>query len=309
MKSLNRAIMVSLAVILSGYFIWYTATVFQGQDFGIIANIHVMMAIIIAALLYALVIPISGFAWSQLLKAFDDNWSYWLLTSILATTQLAKYIPGNIAQHIGRASLSIKYGMTLELYLSSILIETALAAVASIIVGASFLLVEPIVFDKVVSHYQESIVAILFVLLAGGLFYNKVVTIIYSELAKRDISLSGIEKKGLGLVLFLYCTNYLIIGLGLWLVAYAMGISSDLNYPLITAAFSLAWFLGFLAPGAPAGFGVREAVLIFILSGSSPETKVLAFILATRLVTLIGDAISFMIGSLSLVRRKSKDVS
>src|SRR3546814_13250074 len=57
------------------------------------------------------------------------------LTRLISLTQLAKYIPGNIAQHASRAALSLKRGMPIRPYMSSVIQETLLACAARIIVG------------------------------------------------------------------------------------------------------------------------------------------------------------------------------
>lgn len=107
---------------------------------------------------------------------------------------------------------------------------------------------------------------------------------------------------------FSYCINYLIIGGGIWLLAYfAVGVPNP-NYASLTASFSLAWFLGFATPGSPAGLGIREGVMTMMLSGTMPDGKLLGLILAARVVTLAGDGLSFILGFM-LFRRYGTGVS
>ena len=55
-----------------------------------------------------------------------------------------------------------------------------------------------------------------------------------------------------------------------------------------------AWTLGFLTPGAPAGLGVREAVLVALLTPSAGEPAALTAALAFRAATLGGDLLFYL---------------
>jgi uncharacterized membrane protein YbhN (UPF0104 family) len=103
-----------------------------------------------------------------------------------------------------------------------------------------------------------------------------------------------------------YATNYLLIGIGLWIIARASGMSPALDFPLITAAFALSWLIGFLAPGAPAGLGVREGIMVVLLSGAADNAQVLIFVLLARVVTMLGDICNFLIGSAWLAIDESR---
>ena len=90
----------------------------------------------VAGLLYATIIPITGWAWARLLAAQGQVHRPNALALLMARTQLAKYVPGNVAQHAMRMALALRAGIRLPHYLSTVLQETLLAVLASIIVGA-----------------------------------------------------------------------------------------------------------------------------------------------------------------------------
>src|SRR5687768_12327760 len=60
--------------------------------------------------------------------------------------------------------------------------------------------------------------------------------------------------------------------------------------------FALAWALGYVTPGAPAGLGLREAVLAIGLSPVLGEAQAFALALAYRLVTVAADAVLALAG-------------
>lgn len=59
---------------------------------------------------------------------------------------------------------------------------------------------------------------------------------------------------------------------------------------------ALAWVLGYVTPGAPAGIGLREAVLVLGLAPVLGEPGALALALAYRLLTLVADAVLALAG-------------
>ena len=66
------------------------------------------------------------------------------------------------------------------------------------------------------------------------------------------------------------------------------------NGPVGMAA--LAWMAGFVTPGAPAGLGVREAVLLALLERLLTPQQALLVVVLWRVVTTLGDVVFFGIG-------------
>jgi glycosyltransferase 2 family protein len=70
-------------------------------------------------------------------------------------------------------------------------------------------------------------------------------------------------------------------------------------------AFASSWILGFVAPGAPAGLGVREAILSAWLTGVLPPTQAVLLIVTLRIATTVGDLANFAWGSITLLRQEA----
>src|SRR5215471_15781024 len=104
MKLLMRVLGWFAALAVTGYFIWFLMKTFRTQDLSALTSGPVLGAIILAAFLYSLIIPISAFAWSLLLFGQGESWPPARLAAIMAVAQMAKYVPGNIAQIAGRTS-------------------------------------------------------------------------------------------------------------------------------------------------------------------------------------------------------------
>jgi hypothetical protein len=95
-------------------------------------------------------------------------------------------------------------------------------------------------------------------------------------------------------VLFLLC--FVIMGLILKLQAqWFFGVTKG-NVIELTCLFSVAWLAGYLLPGAPAGLGVREAMMVLLLSPVLGAGTAVGLSITLRVTTTVGDAVAFMLG-------------
>jgi len=105
------------------------------------------------------------------------------------------------------------------------------------------------------------------------------------------------------------CALYVVfyIANGALLVGLAASLSGG-DTPsalLLAGVVSLAWFAGFIVPGAPAGLGVRELILTIGLEQVGFRAEALAIALTYRIVTLLGDLL-LALAAYALARRATK---
>ncbi|MCL2524510.1 MAG: flippase-like domain-containing protein [Betaproteobacteria bacterium] len=298
MKRLWRLCGLLLAIGLIAYFLWFS---WQSLDLHTLAitlkNPGTLLALLLATLCYMTIYPITGMAWRQLLLRQGQSWRSGELTLLICITQLAKYIPGNIAQHASRAALALKHGMPIQPYASSVIQETLLASAASVIVGAALL-----VPGASASNLAEYRWALLLLLIGSGIgILLLCVDLPISKLRANDSLIRRLIRMIGGLpgpaatlkTLAAYACNYLMIGLGIWLLAMALDMADGINYALATSAFALSWVLGFLAPGAPAGLGAREGIMALILQGHGSNDQIVQLVLLARVASMSGDLLAF----------------
>jgi len=97
-------------------------------------------------------------------------------------------------------------------------------------------------------------------------------------------------------VMLLYVCAYLAIGASATTLAGGLYPATRPDFALLTAAFAIAWVVGFVTPGAPAGIGVREALLMLMLGPGMGTANASLFILALRIATTLGDILCFVAG-------------
>lgn len=304
-----RIILYAAALLLAAYFVWFAIRALDAnaiaQAFSSPAQVVV---IVVASLLYAGIIPVTGWAWSRLLAGQSEQRNGADLAVILGLTQLAKYVPGNVAQHATRAALALRSGLRAKVYFSTLAQETLLAVAASLMVGFALLAWSGHRMEQLPPS-TEGWLSLVAVALGAAVILLASVRLKPEELHRRRgwawkaLALAG----GLPgpsitlLALAAYIFNYLIIGIGLWLLSVYSG--AGLSFSLVTAAFALSWALGFLAPGAPAGLGAREGIMLLLLQGAAPPERLAVFVLLARLVTVLGDLICFAVASILSTRR------
>lgn len=303
-------------IVIAGYFVWFSFDSIEWSSLSQIHTLPVMGTILIAALLYAAIIPVSGLAWSLLLRTHQMTCSPVILASIMGATQGAKYIPGNFAQHVGRAALSYKQGIGLKAFTSSVIQETLLAVGASIFLGTILLYSIPGGIERLSQTYQNALL-ISCLVFSGFLVFLSMGRLKLPQLLYRNAQIASalqlIDRQPGFYISFsafsLYCVNYLMIGFGIWLISRSLGIYHDNGYALYTASFSLAWVLGFLTPGAPAGLGIREGVMTLIMANTTSPELLLALILSVRAATILGDILCSAAGMAGLhLFRQTKEI-
>src|SRR5690606_31191651 len=77
------------------------------------------------------------------LRNLDSPMRFGLANAILATTQFGKYLPGNVAHHLGRVVLAKKHGVSTGNTVMSMSYEILLTLLACAHVSAITLLWEP----------------------------------------------------------------------------------------------------------------------------------------------------------------------
>ncbi len=300
------------ALALATYFLWFAARSMDAKALASLESPRVLASVGVAALMYALIIPISAWAWARLLAHQGEAWGVGRLAGLMGIMQLAKYVPGNVAQHASRAALALRAGMGGRALAVTVVQETVLATAASLMVGLPALALSAPGLTQIPEGARVPM------LVAGALLALAVlvlgsVTVAPARLACHRSRWARALGRAGGLpgpaatlpAIVAYMVNYLLIGLGLWLVARAAGLPVQVDLALVTAAFSLAWLLGFLAPGAPAGLGVREGIMLILLAGAAPDPDLLLFVMLARAVTLLGDGVCFVGGWLESFRRRA----
>jgi len=214
-------------------------------------------------------------AWWHLLQNFRLPVSRLESTRIYGISQLAKYVPGNIFHLAARQAFGISGGLAPGAFAKSTIWELGLLIVA----GAQF---GWLILPSIMSHFPESIS--LFLLLTSIALTGKVLQSIFG----RQVLYSFLWQ-----ILFMLVSSLIFIFLIL-MISDGKGLTVW-HWLTIGGAYIVAFIVGLVTPGAPAGSGIRELILLFMLNDVVGEKDLLMAVLLTRLVTVVGDFLFFAV--------------
>ena len=304
MTSGRRTVGLVVGVVASVMFAVYAARTLRGQDLSMYAEPRSLAGIATAALLYALVIPISAWVWRRFLADLGTSRTWRELVAIMSITQAAKYLPGSVAQHLGRAGMALASGIALRPLTISVAAETLLAAAAAAAVG----LTGAVLSREGLWMFSRGTPIVLSIVgpLAAGLLValmtaRRTVPWLVRRFTPSDPGLPGADVPlrtwSLMCAFAAYCANYVIIGVGIVAMASQLLPAQRHDSALLTGSFALAWTGGFLAFGAPAGLGVREGLMLAMLRSSYSGPDALVLVIAHRLATVAGDIVCLLAGT------------
>lgn len=246
----------------------------------------------------ALVYGAAGFllssAWGLLLRVVGEpDVTLSMAHAMYGRTQIAKYIPGNVFHLAGRHAIGRTQGLGNSSLASAALLEALLliACTTSIsLLWGGDLFLERVRPAAVIGALALLAAAVL--ILARGLRNRSV------DLPATASAVNTRLRAILRLIAawILYGAFFVVVAGLLWGLLRLTGADSartSPRYDSCLAAISLAWLAGFLVPGATAGLGVREGVLIALLSHGAGTAEAVVASFAYRVVTVLGDAVFF----------------
>lgn len=293
MKVLWRFAGILIAIASGGYFISYASS--HVVDFPeSIWDLENIFLLGVSVLLWCANIILGALIWQRILRDIGLKLEVAQCLEIYTLTQFGKYLPGNVAHHIGRVVLAKQAGITVRATTHSMLIEFLWG-----IGAASSMALLGLVYFNPGDNGISTITLVLLMIFTMLLPWLGVwlANTFFPGIAER---LSGSGKIILpSLRTMLWCNlafvgSFLIMGLILDLQAKFIFDVADSHLLMLVGAFALSWIAGYITPGAPAGLGVREAVLVSFLSPVLGGSTAVGLSLALRLATSLGDGVCFL---------------
>lgn len=233
------------------------------------------LAVAALALIYGLSNLMLALAWWHLMAQFGATASRRWAVRVYGISQIAKYVPGNIFHLAGRQAIGMAACVPGWTLVKSAVWELGLISATG---GLFALLALPLLVPGLSVTASAGLFAAA-MSMAGALLW-------------RFIGVPVACAVG-WYVGFLAISGALFVGL-IELLPENSGAGVGFWIPF-GGAYVLAWLAGLVTPGAPAGVGVRELVLLFLLKGVVCEADLLLAVVLGRLVTVVGDFLFFLI--------------
>jgi len=228
-------------------------------------------ALIGLTLVYALANGLLALAWWHLLNQCGVHTSRRHAITLYGRSQIAKYVPGNIMHLAGRQAMGMTAGLPGWPLAKSTAWELGVIVTAGALFGC-------LVLPSLLADFSVTANLMLFL-----------VAVLGSAAMLRYLIGGQVAQALVWQTVFLLISGLLFVGL-----ASLLGTDNitSIMWPLV-GAYVLAWLAGLVTPGAPAGVGVRELVLILLMNGMISETELLLAVVLGRLITVGGDLVFF----------------
>jgi len=212
-----------------------------------------------------------AFGWRRLMHRLGVPVSRSWAIRAYAVSQLAKYVPGNIFQFAGRQAIGLAAGIGNGPLVKSTVYELALLTIGG-------LLFSPLVLPLVLTGLPNWI---------GWASFAGAAAIVLCVACR----IGGVD---FGAAATFYLAFLTLSGVVFVVACDLAGAPSRRElYPAIAGAYVVAWLVGLVTPGAPAGIGVREAILLVLLGGLSTGPVILLAVVIGRTITVLGDLLFF----------------
>ncbi len=291
----------------------------------------ILLALVGGSLAYALLLWLCmAPGWWWLTRLYGRTAPPLPTAAVWCRTQIVKYLPGNVAHYLGRQMLGTRVGLhQAEMAAASLLELVSILAAAGVIGVAGLLLaawspVDAISAAEGVNAAAPSVPAeapdhpdtaarlwagipILAALLIAGLLAWPIADAILRRLPFASKKMSELPRLSpvrsltiLGPAMLTHAVFLVATGSLLWWLVIAATPETGGGLPPAAPSFirliwvyAVAWAIGTITPGAPAGAGVREAIITLELAQDLGRPEAAAIAIALRLVTTLGDAIAF----------------
>jgi uncharacterized membrane protein YbhN (UPF0104 family) len=288
LKWLGRVLMI-LGLAFVGLRLWAYRHSLADQ----IARPQLLLFLLLLAVLYTLFSLFLAFGWWLLLGAHEkgaEKPAWRTACSIYGQTQIAKYIPGNVFHFAGRHAAGVKQDLSHRQLLLAATLEILMLLIAAGMISLLALDVLPAVLLPV--HIQLPGVAWILVAIAVLIFIAYLFIRLGSPVGLTTARWQTLIVAQFSYLLFFLGSAFLFLCLLSLFARNPAQVSAQ--WRLIFGSYTCAWAIGFVVPGVPAGLGVREALLIRLLTTSLHEETILVGTVLFRLVTTLGDCILFL---------------
>ena len=264
----------------------------------------VLAGAVAAMVLYSCTYLTGAKSWQLVLRATDVRMDYRNSLGIITVSQFAKYIPGNVGHHLGRVLLAKKSGISTPVAVYSIALDTGLVVVAAGLCSLGALELVP----EIVARYGMPLVRNLAI--GAGIVLLGALCALALRSARRHLAsalrlgsalVAPRNRHGTALALLQNIGSFALGAAALGAIANTMAVVSPSAWCALIGTYAVAWLVGFLVPGAPAGLGVREVLLILGMTPLFGQEAAATSTALFRLVTVASDGLALLLG-LALAR-------
>lgn len=239
-------------------------------------------------------------AWRRLLAGWAQRIGYGAAARVWSLANLGRYVPGKIWSVTGLVVLASRAG-----------VRGSAAAASAVATQALVLGTGVAVVAGATPHATSALrlaVGLLIALASLGVLVWEPTARWLGRLMNAQAPLTPLPLAAVGLSGGLVFLGWLSYGVAFWLFVRGLLPEAHVPFAVAAGAFTLSYILGTLALFAPGGIGVRELVMLSLLTPSLGSGGALAVSVGSRVLLTLTEVGAALI-SLALVRRSTPEES
>lgn len=277
-----------LAVLVLAAVVWAVARSWD-QVSAELARVSLGALLAASALaLLALVLTLVG--WRALLADLGSPLGWGPASGVLFVGQLGKYLPGSVWTVVVQAEVASAVGVPRKRTAVVGLLSMGLSALAGL--GLGVLALPALLSSGGASWY---LLVLLVVPVGAVVLHPRVLNALVSRglrLVKRAPLEQRLSGRAIAVTMAAYVAAWLCLGLHVWVLVRDLGADGRAALVPAVLGYALAASLGMVAVLLPAGIGLREVVLVVLLTGPLDRPAATAVVLLSRFVVTASDVVA-----------------
>lgn len=227
--------------------------------------------------------------WRELLADLGSRLSVPEAWRIMFIGQLAKYIPGSLWPILAQAELGHDRGIPRSRSALSVLLSYAVMTLSGVVVAAVTL---PFATAASVLQYLWIVLLVPVAIVAlSPPVLNRLLRLVLRVTHRGPLE-QGVSYRGLARTMGWAVAGWLSNGIMVYVLMRQLSGQQQGTLLVSIGGYALSWAVGFLAVFAPAGTGVREAVMVAVLHTRTTTAIALTIALVTRATSVLCDAVA-----------------
>lgn len=227
--------------------------------------------------------------WREILADLGSRLSIPEAARIMFIGQLGKYVPGSIWPVLAQSELGADLGIPRSRSAVSVLVSYAVMSTSGLVVAIVTL---PFATAASIAQYFW----ILFLLPVAAVLLsppvlNRLLRLVL-RVSRQPVMEQTVSYRGLARTMLWALFGWSANGLMVYVLMRQLAGHPQGLLLVSVGAYSLSWSVGFLAVFAPAGAGVREAVMVAVLSARTGLHIAVAVALLCRALSVLADAVA-----------------
>lgn len=249
------------------------------------------------AVLFAAAVPVTGLLWRRILMALVDDVEVTRAEAIAVqcASWLLKYVPGQLGSVANKVVWAGRKQISRVLVVVTFVYEHVFLLIVSIapsVVILVFALGADVTGRNATTILLPAVALLPLAIIAYRPVFHRIVSVPLRRVLKQEVPQQYFLPTGLVLrFLFEFLGPRVLNGVGFVVVAGTVVEVQPQEWVPFAAAYVLAGAVGLLAVFVPSGLGVREAVIVLVLSQFMPLTDAIVISLLARLVSTAGDGL------------------